>query len=112
MQDGLYHRDIFLPIRLGFAAFVKYSAHARQAAQDDRYGALTLPAVISTQEADVIEVEVANGKPHKAVLRMRHDDERDLCVVVLLDTCVVKTVWCNLRTDTHGTLDRTKYMAA
>lgn len=112
MKDGLYHRDIFLPVQLGFAAFVRYSAHARKAAQNDRYGALTLPAVVSTQEAEVIEVEVVDGKPHKAVLRMQHDAERDICLVVLIDTCVVKTVWCNLRTDTHGTLDHSKYMEA
>lgn len=112
MKDGTYHRDIFLPIRLGFAAFAKYSAHAREAAQNDRYGTLTLPAIISTQEAEVIEVEVSNGKPVKALLRMRHDDTRDLCVVILLDTCVVKTVWANERTDSHNTLDTSKYVSA
>lgn len=110
MRDGLYHRDVWMPFTLGFATLLKYSRHALTEAARDRYGSLSLPASISTQEAEVIEVEVVNGKPHKALLRTRHDDKRDICIVVLLDTSVVKTVWCNLRTDAHKTLDTSKYM--
>ena len=112
MKDGLYHRNIFLPVQLGFAAFVRYSPHAIEAASNDRYGALTLPRVVSTQEAEVIELEVVNGKVEKAVFRMKHDEHRDICLVVLLGSCVVKTVWCNVRTDDHKSLDTSKYMSA
>ena len=112
MKDGLYHRDIFLPMELGYATMLRYSPHARAEASSDRYGNLTLPMSISTRDAEVIEVEVVNGKPVKALFRTRHDERRDICLVVLLDTSVVKTVWCNVRTDSHKTLDASKYMAA
>lgn len=110
MKDGLYHRDVHLPFRLSWAAMLNYSRHARHEATRDRYGALNLPRTLSTAEADVIEVEVQNGKPHKAVLRMPHDEQRDIVLVVLLDRALVKTVWCNLRTDAHKTLDTSKYI--
>jgi hypothetical protein len=112
MEDGLYHRDVWMPFTLGFATLLKYSRHALTEAARDRYGSLNLPATIGTHEAEVIEVEIVNGKPHKALLRKAYDAHRDICLVVLLDTSVVKTVWCNLRTDAHKTLDRSKYVEA
>lgn len=112
MKDGLYHRDVWMPFQIGYAAMLRYSNHARREATSDRYGHLNLPATINTQQAEVIEVEVVNGKFHKALFRMSHDTRRDICLVVLLETGTVKTVWCNLRTDAHRTLDRSKYMEA
>ncbi|MCA1800400.1 MAG: hypothetical protein LC650_03825 [Actinobacteria bacterium] len=110
MKDGLYHTDVHLPFTLSWAAMLNYSRHARNEASRDRYGALSLPRTLSTTEADVIEVEVKDGKPYKAVLRKPHDEKRDLVIVVLLDRAFVKTVWCNLRTDAHKTLDTSKYI--
>jgi hypothetical protein len=99
-----------MPFNLGYASMIRYSKHAIEASRDDRFGTFTLPSVISTQTAEVIEVEVVGGKFHKALFRMRHDDERDVCVVVLLDESRAKTAWVNLRTDDHSTLDTTKYI--
>lgn len=110
MKDGLYHRDVWMPFTLSFATMLRYSRHALTEAARDRYGSLSLPQTIGTHEADVIEVEVKNGKPYKALLRREHDAKRDICLVVLLEDGFVKTVWCNLRTDAHKTLDRSKYM--
>lgn len=110
MKDGLYHRDLGLPVTLGFATMLRYSPHALEEASSDRYGNLDLPKSIGTHEAEVIEVEVRNGKPFKALLRKPYDDRRDICLVVLLDRGIVKTVWCNLRNDNHHTLDTSKYM--
>ncbi len=112
MRDGTYHRDVHLPFSLSWAAMLNYSRHARREASRDRYGALSLPATLSTNDAEVIEVEVKNGKPYKAVLRTAHDSKRDIVLVVLLDRAFVKTVWCNLRSDAHNTLDTSKYIGA
>jgi hypothetical protein len=110
MKDGLYHRDVWMPFNLGYASMIRYSQHAREATRDDRFGAFELPRVISTQTAEVIEVEVRNGKFFKALFRVSHDEYRDVCVVVLLDQSLVKTAWINLRTDDHKTLDSSKYI--
>jgi len=110
MKDGLYHRDVHLPFTLSWAAMLNYSRHARHEATRDRYGALSLPRTLSTTEAEVIEVEVQDGKPFKAVMRKAYDDTRDIVLVVILDRAFVKTVWCNLRTDAHNTLDTSKYI--
>lgn len=89
---------------------IRYSKHAVDASMNDRFGTFTLPNVISTQTSEVIEVEVVGGKFHKALFRMSHDDERDVCVVVLLNESRAKTAWVNLRSDEHRTLDDSKYL--
>lgn len=110
----LYHADIFLPpnLKLPNGAFqVRYTDHAIQASRSDRYGNILLPAYISTKQAKVIEVEADGQKVFKIVYRQPLDKERDICLAVIPDRrCwVVKTVWINLNSDSHKTLQTSKY---
>lgn len=85
-----------------------YGQHSRDEAAKDRYGQLMLPSSVDLAKAQVIELGVEGNKVVKMLLRMPMDATRDLCMV-LTNTGYVKTVWCNLRSDSHRTLDRTKY---
>lgn len=110
---ALYHRDVYLPptLKLPNGAFcLYYSKHAEDEAKRDRYGPIPLPAYISTNNADVIEVETNNYEVVKVVYRQRLDEKRDICLAVLIGRkWTVKTVWINERNDTHKTLQVHKY---
>ncbi len=112
-MDLTYHKDI------GFPAWFKkptctfrphYTAHAVEAAQDDGYGPIAVPETIDLTRFEVIEMTVAAGTRRvvKMLIRGQHDGRRDIVMPVTADGRV-KTVWANLRTDIHRTLDRSKY---
>lgn len=100
-----------------FKGRLRYSHHARRAANDDRYGAIELPEFLDSRFAMLIEAEAENGPngPNslvvKQVWRIRLDDRRDLVLAIQRDG-LVRTVWINLKSDTHNTLNRKKYVAA
>ena len=111
MNNGLYHKDIYLPkVELpGIDVVLNYTYHALDAARNDRYGTIELPETINFGLVQLIELEVVDGKPFKAVIRQHHDSRNDLVIVVLLNGYRVKTVWLNRKNDRHRTLDRSKY---
>jgi hypothetical protein len=85
-----------------------YSIHARYEAKVDRYQPIELPTVLDTNKATLIEVEIAEGRLNKLVWRASYSSVFDL-IIVLGSSGTVKTVWLNLKSDTHKTLDRSKY---
>lgn len=111
----LYHSDIHLPQQakgLEFMTLLNYTMHARQAAQDDRYGPITLPNVFDSRSATLIEAGMLNGQVVKAVYRQHYDNRFDLCLVINLKANRVVTVWLNEKNDHHKTLDGGKYARA
>ena len=114
MRDGLYHKDVFMP-RVKFANYnapVGYTLHARNAAENDRYGTISLPDTLNLIDGELIELSVLGGAIEKMVMRFAYDGYFDLCVVVMLDglRLVAKTVWLNDRNDLHTTLDKSRYV--
>jgi hypothetical protein len=108
---ALYHVEIGLPKWFKSPVGVvtpKYGNHSRFEAQCDRYGHIDLPRTLDLGKMRVIEVEVLNGRVTKILFRGSLDATRDLCIV-LDSTGFVRTCWVNLKTDTHRTLDRSKY---
>jgi hypothetical protein len=116
-DDMLYHTEIGFPpaFQAPQGEFrLKYTHHARRAALEDRYGDLSdlLPPYLCTHRATLVEVEKDEfGRSVKSVYRIQATDFLDLVLVV--DTtsspwCVV-TCWGNLRTDTHKSLNRSRY---
>lgn len=111
----LYHADIHLPQQakgLQFVSLLNYTPHARQAAQDDRYGPVKLPTTFDSRSATLIEAGVLDGKVVKAVYRQHYDNRFDLCLVLNLKANRVVTVWLNEKNDHHKTLDGSKYANA
>jgi hypothetical protein len=90
---------------------LKYSFHALKEAKRDRYGYHGLPEFLDIDQAEVIEVETTpEGKPRKVLYRTSYTKEFDLCLVVLIDECFVKTVWLNEQGYLHDNLDVSKYV--
>lgn len=123
MNTRLYHRDIGFPevvtdqLRALGDVKLSYTRHAMQACLNDRFGAIYSPLhSCRILPENVIEAEVVDGIVVKVVCRYYYDEKRDLCLALAVAPracrdgwAIVKTVWSNLRSDTHSTLDRSKY---
>ena len=80
-------------------------------AREDRYGAIAIPAQIAFNGADVVEAEFVGGKLEKVVVRLPYDSTRDAIYVCKTDG-TLKTVWSNLKSDSHKTLKKHLYLPA
>lgn len=114
----LYHFEVYIPPTLTvtpYSGALRYSYHAREEARSDRYGHIDLPPTLDAGRGTLIEVETSAdwdkgpAEVNKYVWRQPLDAERDLVLVVQPDG-FVRTVWVNVLTDTHKTLNRHKYM--
>lgn len=110
----LYHKDLGFPNTLVMPSgvmFLEYSNHALRASKNDRYtDSIHLPKAVTIDFSKIVEVETPdNINVTKIVLRIKYSTQCDLCLVILPETFVVKTVWLNRNDDTHFTLDVTKY---
>lgn len=110
----LYHTDLGFPnsleLKEEYLIEPKYSIHALKASKKDRYGIITLPKIIEFNKKAIIEVETQdNIHVDKVVVRLPYLRELDLCIVIILETNVVKTVWLNNKNDKHLTLNVKKY---
>lgn len=119
----LYHTEIFVPAELRANAevvqFAKllWSRHAQLELINDKYSMIPraqIPARFRGELWQLVELEVTDGVATKYVFRRPVDENRSLVVVLrpderLEDAAVVVTCWTNLNTDTHKSLDRSKY---
>ena len=85
------------------------SAHALRERDSDRYGKFEIPTAFDPATWTVIEIEVANGALNKVVARKAIDEKRDIVMVFLPLTKLIKTVWVNESNDLHKTLDKSNY---
>lgn len=118
-METLYHSDIFLPdwfVAPTGRVQVNYGHHAKREALIDRYGKIALPTFVNLRRFRVIEVGVINGRVSKILFRGQLDATRDLCIVLIpnIDNrpWKCKTVWTNVRSDQHRTLDHSRYAVA
>lgn len=116
MTTKLYHKDVYAPevmFRSPGVLRTRYSRHAQQAAVDDRYGDLSryLSAYLDFDYVEIVEVELTDGEITKRVIRHQVTDDLVLVMAVGADG-FVRTVWGNLVSDRHATLDRTKFVQA
>lgn len=107
----LYHCQLSIPMAYRNPCFegeLGYTRHARHEAESDRYGHIDLPVRFDAKTATLIEVETVDGVVVKQLWRQPLDATRDL-VMAITNEGRVKTVWVNLRTDKHRTLDASRY---
>ncbi len=112
----LFHSEVFMPERYKAPIFegeLRYRPHALDEAKRDRYGNIELPSFFNAAQAELIEAEfdVDRDQVTKQVWRQRLDATRDI-VLVIGRGGFVRTVWVNLRSDKHRTLNRAKYVRA
>lgn len=119
--EDRYHKDIGFPDDLEFprgfltagrsVISLRYGTHSREEAMKEKYGVLQLPQRIDLKNSDIFEVGTRPGSNviEKVCVRMPHDTEKDIVIVIMVPSCFVKTVWANLKTDSHKTLNRGNY---
>lgn len=111
---SLYHTEVFVPatLKLPNGTFsLEYSSHAIEQSYRHRER-LDLPKFIDTRKATPIEIEADNqNRIQKILYRMELNKDKDIIVVVIpmQRMWLVKTVWANLKTDNHKTLDTSRY---
>jgi hypothetical protein len=107
----LYHAEIGFPSRMKFrpVSGLIPSNHATFAARNDRYGIIPMPTDFDPAIWQVVEIEVVNGALHKIVARKPLDEKNDVVMAFIVQSKVIKTVWINVRDDSHKTLDRSVY---
>jgi len=127
-METLYHPDIFIPDWFTMPterAWLTYSQHALYATNNDRYGAIPVFESIPLSQFTLVELGVRYGKRNqfgvtakrtvsKLVVRGKYDENRDVVFVLIPkeNEYFVKTVWFNLRSDTHKTLRTERYAVA
>lgn len=107
-----FHRDVYMPAYIKLPSLnvkLNYSHHAKKESVSDRYGKLNLPEAINLAAFDVIEATVENGEVVKLLLRGTYDNLKDMCLVIIPQKMFVKTVWFNLKSDKHRTLNKSRY---
>ncbi len=119
--EFVWHRDIGFPgwfnAKPTGVIPIKWTDHALEAAANDRYVQLTVvPTQIDLSTFEVIEMRTDQERPHHPVgLVLRKPWAHGLDSVLALrwhhvtGSWRVTTVWFNMTTDTHGTLDASRY---
>lgn len=90
---------------------LRYTRHAMSEAVADKYGVLpatAFPRALSLVGWQLVEAEEVDGKLSKFVVRRPVDACRSLVLVVMVDG-TVRTLWTNLNSDSHKTLDKSKF---
>ena len=106
----LFHREVFMPETLlnqivGKEVKFSFSHHAKSECRNDRYGFIIPPTSVKVEASKVVELESTDGKVSKVVYRQALDAQRDIVLVFLPDG-FVKTLWINLASDNHRTLNK------
>lgn len=113
MKNRLYHSSLpNFPVLNIADKMVKLNptCHAIEAAYNDRYGIIDIPEKINLSKVKIFEIEVDDiGNLIKVCIRMKYNDDYDLCMPILIKGLKIKTVWLNSVNDRHNTLDRSKY---
>jgi hypothetical protein len=120
---SLYHVEVFMPeearkqaVALKFSR-LEWTRHAQLELVNDRYGVLpahSVPRCFFGVAWALVELEMTDGVATKYVFRRSVHDVKDRDLIIVLrpldsTTALVVTCWTNLKTDTHKTLDRSKY---
>jgi hypothetical protein len=116
-NEVLYHYELGFPKEVRFPKGftynlnLKYGAHARKEALQDRYADLSkgLPTSIDIRKGKIIEIGVVGNTITKVVIRFSYNEKIDIIIVFSTHDGFVRTVWANEKNDHHKTLDATKY---
>lgn len=113
--ETLYHKEIGFPEDMnmppGFnpVMSLRYGPHANEQALEDKYGKISLPHRVDVRKGDIFEIGTRGNTVTKIGARFSYDETRDIILIINANDGSVRTVWFNLKSDKHRTLDRSKY---
>jgi hypothetical protein len=125
MKDGLFHKSLGIPAGaitpwLGVITLQHTGHSLSQCARPEcrRWvdgGIINIPEGerLEINADSIIEVEIVNGQPVKALVRLMYDDRSDVCFALLAPQqgrSLCKTLWTLNAKDHHRTLDLSKYV--
>ena len=112
----LFHKEIGFPKSAeslyGRKFKLTYSNHAKRSVLDDKHGIIDKPPLnLEITKDNLIELELTGGLISKAVIRLPYDKTRDVVIAIIPDynIAIVKTLWFNLTSDIHKTLNKSLY---
>jgi hypothetical protein len=114
----LYHKEVGFPKEVeeyyGRTFNLTLSVHASRACHSDRYGNIAPPLGASITPENLFEVEMIGNEVTKLAIRRLYNKKIDISIVMMplhdSPLCAfVKTIWLNRASDTHSTLDKSKY---
>jgi len=125
VKNGLFHKSLGFPA--GAAApwlgviTLRHTGHSSaQCSRPEcrrwvKGGVINIPdgEQLDIDADSIIEIEIAGGRPVKALVRLQYDDNSDICFALLAPefrTAVCKTLWTLNANDHHRTLDLSKYL--
>lgn len=119
LRDGVYNKAVYWPMNLEMALEEKmatryeinYTKHYfERCEQWDIPWSCHKAALYG----EIIEAEIQDGIIVKIVTRLPNKKraDEDICFAIVLDgnEARVKTVWCNMSYDNHGTINRSNYV--
>lgn len=114
----LYHVEVFWPgiIKRQLptnTAMLVATEHAKNAARNDRYGIIPLPKMVNFGGVQFIEAEIDEKRTlTKIVIRIPHSADKDIVMALMpiKGGWLIKTVWYNLNSDNHKTLNKSRYV--
>lgn len=112
---NIYHKDIYLPEKylktvIGNKISLNYSYHAKREIVNDKYGLVKPLTSILISGSNVIELYVNDwNNVFKILARTSQEQGLDSCLVINIMESLVVTTWLCKSTDTHKTLDKSKY---
>ena len=116
-MKNIYHKELGFPKEVqnlfGKTFSLSFSTHAKAACRNDRYGFIIPPTAITITPNNLFEAELEGANITKLAIRQKHTADKDISVVIIPEGLkgFVKTLWLNLSSDTHLTLDKSKYSA-
>lgn len=125
MKNGLFHNTLGFPagatapwlgvITLQHTGHSLAQTHRPECRRWVKGGVIDIPEGerLEIDEACIVEVEVRNGQPVKALVRLEYDENSDVCFALCAPEngkARCKTLWTLNCRDHHRTLDLSKYI--
>ena len=125
MKNGLFHKSLGFPAGalepwLGVIT-LQHTGHSQSQCFRPECRRWVKGGVITIEDGEqlaidaesIVEIEVRDGEPVKALVRLEYDATSDVCFALLAPACgkaICKTLWTLAASDHHRTLNASKYI--
>lgn len=111
-HDKKFHRQIGFPDEIDLPngrIEINPSDHSRNRSENHKHGEFDIPDEVYVHKDDIVELKTKNRTLWRYLIRISYNTEYDICIVLQVTTGEVVTAWRNKVTDTHESLDTSKY---
>jgi hypothetical protein len=124
IKDGLFHKSLGFPpgallpwigtVQLSHTSHSKAQCYRPECQKWVKGNIIDIPdgETLEIDRDSVVEVEVKNGEPSKALVRLQYDDNSDVCFALTAPgqgVAICKTLWTLDARDNHRSMDMGRY---